>query len=52
MVSRQTGIFWETSGHSTEPALVGAIGPGAERFKGYMDNADFGRILQAILERP
>ena len=52
MVSRQTGIYWGTSGHSTEPAIVGAIGPGAERFKGYMDNAEFGRILQGILERP
>ena len=50
MVSRQTGIYWGTSGHSTEPVIVGAIGPGAERFKGYMDNADFGKILQQVLE--
>lgn len=52
MVSRQTGVYWGTSGHSTEPVIVGAIGPGAERLKGYMDNADFGRILQQVLERP
>lgn len=52
MVSRQTGVYWGTSGHSTEPVLVGAIGPGAERFRGYMDNTDFGRILQDLLERP
>lgn len=52
MVSRQTGIYWGTSGHSTEPVVVGAVGPGAERFRGYMDNADFGRILQGVLERP
>jgi alkaline phosphatase len=51
MVSRQTGIYWGTSGHSTEPVIVGALGPGAERFKGYMDNTDFGRILQQLLER-
>jgi alkaline phosphatase len=51
MVSRQTGIYRGTSGHSTEPVIVGAIGPGAERFKGYMDNADFGKILQQVLER-
>ncbi len=51
MVSRQTGVYWGTSGHSTEPVIVGAIGPGAERFKGYMDNTDFGRILQQVLER-
>ena len=52
MVSRQTGVYWGTSGHSTEPVIVGAVGPGADRFKGYMDNTDFGRILQQILERP
>ena len=52
MVSRQTGVYWGTSGHSTEPVVVGAVGPGAERFKGYMDNTDFGRILQGMLERP
>ena len=51
MVSRQTGIYWGTSGHSTEPVIVGAIGPGAERFKGYHDNTDFGRILHQLLER-
>ena len=51
MVSRQTGIYWGTSGHSTEPVVVGALGPGAERFRGYFDNSDFGRILHQLLER-
>jgi len=49
MVARQTGIYWGTSGHTTEPVVVGAIGPGAERFKGYYDNTDFARILHALL---
>jgi alkaline phosphatase len=49
MVARQTGIYWGTSGHSTEPVVVGAIGPGAERFKGYHDNTDFARILHGLL---
>jgi alkaline phosphatase len=49
MVARQTGIYWGTSGHTTEPVVVGAIGPGAERFKGYHDNTDFARILHALL---
>ena len=47
----QTGIYWGTSGHSTEPVIVGAIGPGAERFKGYWDNTDFARILHQLFER-
>ncbi|HEX7052959.1 MAG TPA: alkaline phosphatase [Burkholderiales bacterium] len=49
MVARQTGIYWGTSGHTTEPVTVGALGPGAERFKGYHDNTDFARILHALL---
>jgi alkaline phosphatase len=49
MVSRQTGIYWGTSGHTTEPVIVGAVGPGAERFRGYHDNTEFGRILHGLL---
>jgi alkaline phosphatase len=45
MVARQTGVYWGTSGHTTEPVVVAAIGPGAERFRGYLDNTDFARIL-------
>jgi alkaline phosphatase len=52
MVSRQTGIYWGTSGHTTEPVLVGAVGPGAERFRGYHDNTGFGRILHGLLGAP
>lgn len=49
MVARQTGIHWGTSGHTTEPVAVGAIGPGAERFRGYLDNTDFARILHDLI---
>jgi alkaline phosphatase len=49
MISRQTGFYWGTSGHTAEPVAVGAIGPGAELFRGYADNTDFGkRLLQLI----
>ena len=51
MIARQTGVYWGTSGHTTEPVLVGAIGPGAERFKGYLDNTEFAHILHGLLER-
>lgn len=50
MVSRQTGFYWGTSGHSAQPVVVGALGPGAERLKGYMDNTDFGKILHRLIE--
>ena len=49
MVSRQTGVYWGTSGHTPEPVAVGALGPGARLFHGYQDNADFGRHLHRLL---
>jgi len=49
MVARQTGYYWGTSGHTPEPVAVGAIGPGAARFRGYQDNTDFARHLRALV---
>jgi alkaline phosphatase len=49
MVARQTGFYWGTSGHTTEPVAVGAIGPGAELFKGYQSNTDFALNLHRLL---
>jgi alkaline phosphatase len=51
MVARQTSFYWGTSGHTTEPVAVGAIGPGAELFKGYQDNTDFARNLHRLIGR-
>lgn len=51
MVARQTGFYWGTSGHTPEPVAVGAIGPGAELFRGYQDNTDFGKHLHGLLQR-
>ncbi|MDB5865602.1 MAG: hypothetical protein JWO70_3408 [Betaproteobacteria bacterium] len=50
MVARQTGFYWGTSGHTTEPAVVGAIGPGESAFRGYMDNTDFSRALHRLID--
>jgi alkaline phosphatase len=49
MVARQTGVYWGTAGHTTQPVAVGALGPGAGRFTGYMDNTDFGVILHQLI---
>ena len=49
MIARQTGYYWGTSGHTPEPVAVGAIGPGAERFRGYQDNTDFGKHLHQLI---
>jgi alkaline phosphatase len=50
MVARQTGAYWGTSGHTTEPVPVGALGPGAAAFRGYMDNTDFATTLHKLIK--
>ena len=49
MIARQTGFYWGTTGHTTEPVPVGAIGPGAALFRGYMDNTDFAKALFRLI---
>jgi len=49
MVARQTGYYWGTSGHTPEPVAVGAVGPGAERFRGFQANTDFGKHLHELI---
>ena len=50
MVANNTQIYWQNTAHSNHPVLVAALGVGAERFKGYYDNADFGNKLKALIE--
>jgi alkaline phosphatase len=50
MVARQTGFYWGTTGHTTEPVLVGAMGPGESLFRGYMDNTDFAKALHKLIQ--
>ena len=50
MVANNTQAYWQTTSHTNHPVFVAALGPGAEKFRGYQDNADFGRNLKAILE--
>jgi alkaline phosphatase len=50
MIANNTQAYWQTSGHTNQPVLVAALGVGAERFKGYYDNADFGKRLKALVE--
>lgn len=50
MVSRRTGFYWGTSGHSAQPVLAAAVGPGADRFGTYVDNTKFGKTLHTLLQ--
>lgn len=49
MVANNTQIYWLTATHTNHPVLVAALGVGADRFKGYYDNADFGTKLKNII---
>ncbi len=49
MVARQAGFYWGTAGHTPEPIVIGALGPGAQLFRGYQDNTDFGKSLQRLI---
>lgn len=49
MIANNTQAYWQTSSHTNHPVAVAALGVGAERFKGYYDNADFGKKLLALL---
>jgi alkaline phosphatase len=50
MIANNTQAYWQTSSHTNDPVAVAALGVGSERFKGYYDNADFGKKLLALLD--
>lgn len=50
MIANNTQIYWQTSTHTNQPVLIAAHGVGAEQFKGYYDNADFGKKLKSLIE--
>lgn len=48
LVNHKAGLGWTTHGHSATAVPVFAVGVGAERFTGWMDNSDIApRIYQA-----
>ena len=49
MVANNTQVYWHTTTHTSQPVLVAALGVGAEKFKGYYDNADFGKKLKSLI---
>ncbi len=49
MIARQAGFYWGTAGHTPEPVVIGALGPGAQLFRGYQDNTDFGKSLHRLI---
>lgn len=50
MIANNTQAYWLTTSHTNQPVFVAALGVGAERFRGYQDNTDFGKHLFALLQ--
>ena len=50
MIANNTQAYWQTSSHTNHPVFAAALGVGAEKFRGYQDNTDFGKILKAIID--
>ena len=50
MVANNTQAYWMTTAHTNQPVFVAALGVGAEKFRGYQDNTDFGYALKGLLE--
>jgi alkaline phosphatase len=49
MIANNTQAYWMTTSHTNHPVFVAALGVGAEKFKGYQDNTDFGKHLMDLL---
>ncbi len=49
ILGNHTGIGWAGNSHTSDPTLVSAIGPGAERFGGLVVNTDVNRHLKELL---
>lgn len=49
IVTEHTRTGWTTSGHTAVDVPVMAIGPGAEVFKGYLDNTDIAKALLRVV---
>src|SRR5690554_4118034 len=50
IISEHTRTGWTTSGHTAVNVPVMATGPGAEAFKGYIDNTDIAKALLKLVQ--
>ncbi|WP_127347839.1 alkaline phosphatase [Pseudidiomarina mangrovi] len=51
IISAHTRTGWTTTGHTAVDVPVLAIGPGAEKFRGYQDNTEIAKLLLSIMQQ-
>jgi alkaline phosphatase len=44
-IAAESGVTWTTAGHSAQPVMTTAVGPGSRPFGSYHENADIFRFL-------
>src|SRR5690606_35069629 len=49
IISEHTRTAWTTSGHTAVDVAVMAVGPGADAFRGYIDNTDIAKALLKLV---
>ena len=49
LMSEKAGVGWTTTAHTGVNVPIFAIGPGAKKFSGYIDNTDIARILERLI---
>lgn len=49
VLNRQAGLGWTTNKHTGSPVPISAIGVGAEKFSGFMDNTDIPKRMAKIM---
>lgn len=51
IASRHAHVRWSTTGHTGQDIPLHAFGPGAEQFRGALDNAEVGRRIAMLLDQ-
>lgn len=51
IISEHTRTGWTTTGHTAVDVPVLAIGPGAEKFRGYQDNTELAKLLLTKIQQ-
>ncbi|MFQ5684035.1 MAG: alkaline phosphatase [Candidatus Binatia bacterium] len=50
IVAHNPYVSWGSTGHTNQPVFVGALGVGAEKFRGYQDNTQFAEHLSTLIQ--
>lgn len=48
--SHKCGVGWTTGAHTALPVLTSAVGPGADKFIGFIDNTDISKKIKELLK--